>query len=291
MRAFVAVAAVLALAPGARAAPGLRCDARVALGARTPVLLVNGTGGTGGELHALMAPELARSGVAARWVDLPRYGLGDLQDSVGRLAAGVRALARRAGRPIALYGVSQGALLARAALTMWLALRRDVDDVVAVAGPQHGTAAPAFAVCGPCAAALWQQRRGSAFLRALAGRGRAEAPGPTAWTTIRSSADSVIVPSSSATLRGASNVLIQRICPGRRTSHLDIAADPVSAAVLADALAHRGPARAARLPRSACAREPARGPLDAELAAASARVTAAPTLLAEPPVRPWLRGS
>jgi triacylglycerol lipase len=47
---------------------------------------------------------------------------------------GIRVMRRRAGRRIGVYGISQGALMPRWALTYWPRLRRQVADVVAVAG-------------------------------------------------------------------------------------------------------------------------------------------------------------
>ena len=52
-------------------------------------------------------------------------------------------------------------------------------------------------------------------------------------------------------LKGATNILIQAICPGRVTSHIGTAVDSVTFAAFADALSHKGPAKVSRLPTSA----------------------------------------
>ena len=48
-------------------------------------------------------------------------------------------VATRAHRRIAIYGVGQGALAARLALTGWPDERQLVSDVLSVSGLQHGT--------------------------------------------------------------------------------------------------------------------------------------------------------
>jgi hypothetical protein len=59
-------------------------------------------------------------------------------------------------------------------------------------------------------------------------------------------------PRPTSALRGASNLVVQQICPGRPVDHLAMSFDAVVYAMLRDAATHRGPARAARLPRRAC---------------------------------------
>jgi hypothetical protein len=80
--------------------------------------------------------------------------------------------------------------------------------------------------------------------------------GTTADPTVPSATDESVRPQTgpapTSALRGAANLLIQDICPGRRTSHLGTTVDSVTIAALADAVAHDGPARAARLPRDVC---------------------------------------
>ena len=136
---------------------------------------------------------------------------------------GLRAMFARAGRPVAVFGISQGGLLPRIALTYWPSLRKKVSDVVAAAGTQHGTTAGSLAACRRegCTPASFQQRAGSRFLKALNRRGRDETPGPTAWTTVRSATDETVQPTTgphpTSALKGATNVMIQDVCPGRRS--------------------------------------------------------------------------
>src|SRR6185503_9350015 len=134
-----------------------------------------------------------------------------------------------------------------------------VSDVLAAAGTQHGTvvvgpAGPCSA-SNPCPPAVWQQSAHSRLLAAL-GRQPVEAPGPTAWTTVRSETDETVQPQTgphpTSALRGATNILIQAVCPGRTTSHIGTAFDSVTFAAFLDAISNRGPAQVSRLPGDVC---------------------------------------
>ena len=291
--------------PRAELAAALHCDPGVRHASRTPIMVVTGTGATGTELHALIKPMLDTLGAPVCWVDFPSFTLDDIQDNVQYLVYGLREMSRRAGRPVAVYGISQGGLLPRIALTYWPSLRARVTDVVSAAGSQHGTTLPLFGSCGSqpatCPGAIWQQRAGSKLLRALNRPGRDETPGRTAWTTVRSSNDEVVLPQTgsgaSSILRGASNVLIQDVCPGRQTSHIGTVVDSVSVALLADAIAHKGPGRVARLPAGVCASPYAPGLDEATtgnlvagaLTIVVGRLSEVKQYAAEPPVRAWMR--
>jgi hypothetical protein len=287
----------------------LHCQKSVRDAGRTPILLVTGTGIDGNEAW----PEgLQRSLTAARrpscFVNFPEHTTADIQISVQYLVYAIRATAKRAQRKIAIYGVSQGGLLPRWALTYWPSLRRLVTDVVAVAGTEHGTTV-SLAVPSACGsdcrvAAAWQQTAGSHLLRALA-RYPDESPGRTAWTTVRTLDDELVQPTSgpnpASALRGAANLVIQRVCPGRQVNHISSGVDSVSYAALIDAVRHRGSASARRFSASICSRpfaphldeQQMRDGISFLYAIAAPRVLAGAdggTLLAaEPPVRAYAR--
>jgi hypothetical protein len=67
---------------------------------------------------------------------------------------------------------------------------------------------------------------------------------------------------------GATNVLIQAVCPGREASHDDGRFDSVSFAALIDALRHSGPAKTSRFSGHVCDTPYAPG-LDADTVKAS----------------------
>jgi hypothetical protein len=239
--------------PRAKLAAALHCQPAVTHAKAQPVLLVTGTGVDGSTAWPLATqPALTAAGHPSCFLDFPQHTTGDMQIAAEYMTYGIRTVARRAGRRIAIYGLSQGGVLPRMALTYWPSTQRLVSDVVLLAGTQHGTRTIVCKVA--CAASIWQQRRGSKLLRAL--NAGDETPGKVAYTTVRSLTDGVVVPTAgphpTSALRGASNLLVQAVCPGRVIDHIGLAIDTVSFAALLDAIGHRGPARAARFSRSTC---------------------------------------
>lgn len=162
-------------------------------------------------------------------------------------------------------------------------------------GPSGGCAAS-----NPCPPAVWQQAAGSRLLEALNSQ-LVEAPGPTAWTTVRSSTDEVVQPQTgkhpTSALKGATNILIQSVCPGRVTTHIGTAVDSVAFAAFVDAISHKGPAQVSRLPSDVCSHPYAPG-LDenmttAFLAGSSTLIPTqeadVPKVPAEPKVRAYVK--
>ena len=212
-------------------------------------------------------------------------------------------MSRRAGRKVAVVGISQGGLLPRIALTYWPSLRERVSDVIAAAGTQHGTATGRINGCSastPCVPAGWQQAAGSSLLKALNAQPD-ESPGPASWTTVRSSTDGVVQPQTgkhpTSALQGATNVLIQDVCPGRQVTHIGTVLDSVTFALVEDAVAHVGPAKVARLPADVCAHPYALGLDEAGTTAllsgagdlTAGRYETEPRVGREPKVRVWMQ--
>jgi hypothetical protein len=310
-----ALAASLALAaPAAAAEPkltvatpklraALKCTPGVKDAKRTPGMLVTGTGASGDEAYAIGKGAFDAYGAPVCWVNFPSHTTADIQVSVQYLVYGLRTMSERAGRPVAVFGISQGGLLPRVALTYWPSLRKKVSDVVAAAGTQHGTTAGSLAGCRRegCTPGSFQQIAGSRFQKALNRRGRDETPGPTAWTTVRSATDETVRPTTgphpTAALKGATNVLIQDVCPGRSVTHLGTALDSVTFALIEDAINHRGPAGVSRLPAGVCDHPYAPGLDEAattDLISAAGTLTAGrgdsePKVRREPRVRAWAK--
>jgi hypothetical protein len=247
----------------------LTCSKSVADATRTPVLLVTGTGIDGREAWPQgLGLSLRRDGIPRCFIDFPQHTTGDIQVAVQYVVSAIRAVRKRAGRDIAVYGISQGGLLPRFALTYWPSLRSKVSDVVLVAGTQHGTTVfeSLLAGCSPdcrLTAAVWQQASGSALIRAINRSGSDETPGPTGWTTVRSTTDGVVQPATgpdpTSALAGASDLVIQDICADRQTDHISTGVDSVSYAALIDAVRHKGPANASRIDPGVCQRPYAPG--------------------------------
>jgi len=288
--------------PKAEMAAALHCPIDPAGAKRTPLMYVTGTGATGAQGYLIGQSAFEAYGHPVCYVDFPDYTTADIQVSVQYLVYAIRKEFRVAGRKVAMIGISQGGLLPRFALTYWPDLRRKVSDVVAAAGTQHGTTV--FRDCSataPCTPAGWQQIQGSHLLTALAAQPD-ETPGPVSYTTVRSLADETVQPQDgphpTSALRGARNILIQDVCPGRTTSHIGTAVDSVTFAAFVDAIAHkgrgrRGAAKVSRFPPGVCDHPYADGLDEARTTAFLAgsgglvgtQQAAAPKVGAEPKVR------
>jgi triacylglycerol lipase len=184
-------------------------------------------------------------------------------------------------------------------------LRTKVADVLSAAGSLHGTTVPPFAggkFCSAkrrCAPADWQQQAGSHLLTALDAKSAHAPAGPTAWTTVRSSTDEVVQPQTgkhpSSALPGATNILIQRVCAGRRVTHIGTAVDSVTFAAFIDAITHPGPVKVSRLPNKVCSHPYAPGLseagtialLSAATTLTTTQINEQPTVTAEPKVRSY----
>jgi triacylglycerol lipase len=310
----VAICALAGAAPAAAADPpltvpqakldaALHCHGKLHEAKRQPIVLVTGTGATGDEAYAIGKGAFDAYRHPVCTVEFPAFTSADIQVSVQYLVNGIRAMARRSGQPIAIFGISQGGLLPRWALTYWPSLREKVTDVLAAAGTQHGSTTGDLAACATngCPPAIWQQGAGSKLLAAINAQPD-ETPGPTAWTTVRSTADETVQPQTgphpTSALKGATNVVIQSVCPGRMVSHIGTALDSVTFAAFADALSHAGAARLSRLPKDVCAHPYAPGLDEAATNAilgatggvlADRLVNQVPRVTAEPPVRAYAR--
>ena len=231
----------------------LECPQPVEPGTGQPILLVHGTGTNPEENwgwnYWRILPERGYTTCA---VGLPRRSMPDIQRQAQYVVFAIRKLAKRSGRKVDVIGHSQGTLQPRWAIKWWDRTRRRVNDYISLAGPHHGTVAADFA-CAPgfCAPSVWQMRQASRFTAAL-NRGD-ETPGKAAFTSIYSQVDELVQPHSTAALDGASNVLVQEICPARPVPHIGPLWDAVVFALVIDALEHRGPARPGRLPATICA--------------------------------------
>ena len=290
--------------PRAKLAAAFHCTDGIENASREPILLSTGTGTRGIELYGTLKPAIDAYGHPACYVDFPDYMTADVQVSVQYLVFAIRKEARLADRPLAIYGISQGALLPRVALTYWPTLRAKVTDVIAAAGTQHGSNVVFGEPCSasnPCPPAVWQQAAGSNFLSALNPQPD-ESPGPTAWTTVRSLSDEVVQPQSgphpTSALRGAANIVIQSVCHGRQTGHIATVYDSVTWAALLDAVAHRGVAKVSRLPANVCSHKYASGldeqQTDAAINAAYPLIidrlfNQVPKTGREPRVRAWVK--
>jgi len=229
----------------------LTCSGPLAGAARTPVLLVHGTGSNAeeswrsGYLHAL-----PRAGFPTCAVQLPARAMDDAQVSAEYVVFAVRRMAALSGRRIGVVGHSQGGLHPLWALRFWTELRPSVDDVIALAAPYQGTAGATDRCRLPCQPSLWQQRQGSRYLGALTG---GDLPAGASYTSLASAGDEVVYPQPEASrLPGARNIVLQDICPGRPVDHLGMLYDNLAYELVLDALTNAGPSDPARIPPAVC---------------------------------------
>ncbi len=262
--------------PTATLASALHCSGSLSTGALEPVLLNPATGVTPDQNYSWNY-ERAFTAQHRPWcaVTMPYHTLGDIQTAGEYLVYAIRTMHAAAHRRIAVLGHSQGGMSMRWALRFWPDTRAMVDDVIGMAGSNHGTVA--LPVCQPdrtaCTPAVWQQQAGSAFITAL--NSGAETFAGISYTEVFTHTDEVVVPnstdasSSSALHTGAgaiSNVATQDVCPLDVDEHLTVGTiDPVTYALVMDALDHRGPAVPSRIARSVCGQlyQPGVNPLQA----------------------------
>ena len=204
-----------------------------------PVLLVSGYGGSVRSLDPLRAG-LERAGRDVVVVPAVGGGTGDIASQADALGRQAEAAVRRFhADSVDVVGYSAGGVVAREWVRSGGAsvARR----VLSIGSPQHGTdlAELAVGLGGGCPAACRQLEPDSPLLRRL--NAHDETPAGPVFVSVWSSADRVVVPADSARLSGALNLTVQSVCPGARTAHGDLPADPVVQALLGTALGAAAP--------------------------------------------------
>jgi triacylglycerol esterase/lipase EstA (alpha/beta hydrolase family) len=243
----------------------LACSGNLDNATKTPVLLVPATTVNSRENYGWnYMPYLRELGFPYCTTDLPGelgQNMGDMQVRGDYIAYAIRQMFARAHRRIAILGHSRGGMVMRWALRFWPDTRGMVDDVIGMAGTNHGSAVvPALCVPG-CAPALWQQRNNASFYQAL--NSGQETFAGISYTEIYSHADEFVQPNLSNTGTSSlhtghgkiTNVAVQDICPTDTPDHVLIGTvDPVAAALVLDALTHDGAADPGRIGHAACGR-------------------------------------
>jgi pimeloyl-ACP methyl ester carboxylesterase len=262
--------------PPAELRAALHCDVSVAHATVEPVLLSPGTGFTGdGQYGGNWEPALTELHIPWCSISPPHYTLGDIQVAGEYLVYAIRAMSQLSGRRIAILGHSQGGMSMRWALRFWPDTRGMVDDVIGLAGDNHGSkwqaAENAIACVRACPPVNYQQAEGSNFLQAL--NSSAETFAGVSYTEIYTYVDEIVdntppyCSSCLTTGQGAiTNVAIQDVCPDDVAEHLKIATDLLAYNLALDALTPSGPADPARIPRTVCAQlyTPGENPLTAQ---------------------------
>jgi hypothetical protein len=249
--------------PTATLQAALKCSGDLTAGGLEPVLLNPATGVTPDQNYSWNY-ERAFTAQHRAWcaVTMPHHTLDDIQTAGEYLVHSIRTMYAAAHRRIAILGHSQGGMSMRWALRFWPDTRAMVDDVIGLAGTNHGTRIggncnPGYTSCPP---AVWQQSTKSAFVAAL--NSGAETFAGVSYTEVFTHTDEVVQPNltpataTSALHTGAgavTNIATQTICPLDLYEHLGIGTiDPVAYALVIDALNHAGPAVPGRVSRGVC---------------------------------------
>ena len=239
--------------PTATLAAALHCPGAYTDTAHEPVLLVHGTFTNERENWDWnYAAALPKQGYYVCTVRLPDRANPDIQLSSEYVVYAVRAMHAATGRQVDILGHSQGGLEPRWAVKWWPDVQADVDDLVMLATPNHGTLAADLATLafGQCTPSCWQMATKSNFVAAL-NRGD-ETPGAVSYTSIYGLTDELVQPGTTAPVAGGSNIALTDLCPGRPEEHLTIAMDAVAYAMVIDAFTHPGGADKARFDPSTC---------------------------------------
>jgi triacylglycerol esterase/lipase EstA (alpha/beta hydrolase family) len=219
---------------------------------RRTLLLVHGTAATPEEAWGWgYERQLTADGYGWCDVRLPDRALGDFVTASQYAVFAARKAYRRSGRKVALVGHSQGGAMVLWIAKFWPDVARHASDVIALAGPLHGTTvANALCAAGTCATVAWQLRQGSLTTDALS---NAPVPRGLKITSIATSMDELITPQPYAGQgNGVHSVLVQDVCPGHVVEHGLLLGDPVGYALVRDAVDHRGAAQTRRVDRSVC---------------------------------------
>jgi triacylglycerol lipase len=192
-------------------------------------------------------------GIPACSLSIPDGGFSDLQNAAEYVVHAVRRMHAEGQRKVILFGHQHGPLDELWALKFWPDLQTKVSSLISLATPYNGTTA-ATQTCGfsgMCPPSVWQIAAGSNFLAALAARPLPDGIGYTSITTLY---DELITPQPEAShLEGATNIVLQDICPNRLIEHFTILADNLTYELVLDAISHPGvPAIPENIPASIC---------------------------------------
>jgi pimeloyl-ACP methyl ester carboxylesterase len=268
--------------PADQLAASLKCTPNVQSATSEPVLLESATGVNSDDNYSWNYERAFNQlGIPYCTTDQPgpdASNLGDIQVRGQYIVYAMRQMYALSGRRIAVMGHSQGGMVMRWALRFWPDTRALVEDVVGMAGSNHGT--NVSQTC-PCQPANWQQGDQADFIKAL--NSGQETFAGTDYTEIYTQNDEVVRPNSDSTGSSSvhgpgqiTNVAVQDICPNDPSEHLAIGTqDPVAYALFLDALNHGGPADPSRIDPSVCSQtfmpgiNPMTYPQDAGTAAAA----------------------
>ncbi|KAE9386857.1 alpha/beta-hydrolase, partial [Gymnopus androsaceus JB14] len=214
------------------------------------VLMVPGTG----ELASkFFEPNLGKLAQGNKWnvcyLDVPNDSVGDMQVNAEYVAFAIGSLFRSTNSKIRIVAHSQGCTNVQWALTFWPSGRTKVASFVAMGPAWEGTTISglinhirAALANGKEVASVVQQTTGSKFLEALKKHGGLEMHVPT--TSIMTNTDEIVIPySSGEKLKGATNIVVQKICSKTGfkgiVDHFTLVTNSISQFAMLDAFASK----------------------------------------------------
>ncbi len=217
----------------------LSCTADV-VNAQREVVLITPAFSTAEESFGGYLRQLPFLGIPTCSITLPDHGFADLQNAAEYVVYAIRKISAISGQKIILFGHQHGPLDQLWALAFWPDLPAKVVSAISLATPHNGTQAATVA-CNAgmrCAPSEWQIAGGSLFITALNAR---PAPAGVAITSIATMFDEVIVPQPAVSHReGATNIVLQDICPGHMVEHFTILTDNLTYELVLDAINNPG---------------------------------------------------
>ncbi|KAF9873953.1 hypothetical protein CkaCkLH20_08687 [Colletotrichum karsti] len=238
-------------------------------GQKPPVIFVPGTGVYGGEAFSPNLLKLLTNVPYADpvWLNIPGALLGDAQVNSEYVAYAINYINGITSKNSSIISWSQGGLDTQWAFTFWPSTRSVVSNFLPVSPDFHGTVLAnvlclspgSGALNAPCDPSVIQQEYTSLFVKTLRAKGGADAYVPT--TTFYSALfDEVVEPqqgtAASAYLNdarrvGVTNIEVQQVCAGRPAGsvygHATMLFNPLTAALIKDALVNQGPAQVSRI--------------------------------------------
>lgn len=217
-------------------------------------------------------------------MEMPHHTFGDVQVAAEYIVHAIRTMHARTGRKVTILGHSQGGMSGRWALRFWPDLRTKVTEVIGMAPSNHGSTVFGYQCLKgitSCVPAVWQQKAGSAFIKAL--NSGAETFAGIDYTNVYTKLDEVVTPPASSGLTtGAgriSNIEVHSVCPLDPHEHVMMGTvSPAVYGIVMDALEHDGPAVATRVDRALCNRLYMPGVNPADVASFAPMFAALPSL-------------
>ncbi|KAF1817353.1 alpha/beta-hydrolase [Eremomyces bilateralis CBS 781.70] len=243
----------------------IRIPSSFTYGQKPPLLMVPGTGSTGGISFGGNFRKLFKNVAYADpvWLNIPGFLLNDAQENAEFVAYAINYISGISqNKNVSVIAWSQGNLDAQWAFKYWPSTRAITSDLISISPDFHGTVTALPSCPGypteSCNPAIVQQDYNSNFITTLRSNGGDSAYVPT--TTIYTNTDQVVQPQdgtgASAYLLdargvGVTNNQIQTVCPGLPPgvsySHEGMLFNPVSHALAVDALTNPGPGQVSRI--------------------------------------------